>query len=414
MAAVLASSVHFPRNHGRLLLVTLGAPAIAFVVFLLATELYPTQMSQLSRRVIGNKDTVRLEGVFFSVKDGYSRLKYRLFGASDSPFDDAKSADTHASVRAAAVAGISDDVAASPTDAVAASPALALPQTRPLRTDLAPGEGVWTTEGLPHASPNDVLMAKTFVRPDPSRDAVVGILLLDKRRIRLHLVGGTRDPGGDRGVKGPGTIAESDRQSLLVAWNGGFQGPHGNNSMYGPDYRGVPSYYRPLRNGLASVAVYQDGTIAMGVWGRELNMTPEIVAVRQNLVPLVDGCEINKRTSEGNDTWGYVNVDDTATFITSRSAIGLTANGDLLVAAGSNVSAASLARALQAAGACEAMQLDINVSYVVTSLFFPQPDGSLKAEKFMPRTMSLDPAKFLKTQERDFMYVTLDDSDFHR
>ncbi len=255
-------------------------------------------------------------------------------------------------------------------------------------------------------------MAKTFIRPDPTRDATVGVLLLDKRRVALHIVGGTRDPGGDRGVKGPGLIPPADRPNLLVAWNGGFQGPHGNNSMYGPDYRGVPTLYRPLRDGLASVAIKQDGSISIGQWGRDLTLTPDTVAVRQNVVLLVDNCQVSKRTSEGNSTWGYVSADDTAAFITPRSAIGLTANGDLLVAGGTNLSAATLGRALWAAGACWAMQLDINVAWVITSLFFPQADGSLKAEKFMPK-MTPDPAKFLKTQDRDFMYVTLDETNYH-
>jgi hypothetical protein len=80
-----------------------------------------------------------------------------------------------------------------------------------------------------------------------------------------------------------------------------------------------------------------------------------------------------------------------------------------MVAAGNNLSAATLARALWAAGACTAMQLDINVSYVLISLYFPQADGSLEARKFMP-SMALDPKKFFKTQERDFMYLTLDET----
>ena len=60
-------------------------------------------------------------------------------------------------------------------------------------------------------------MAKTFIRPDTARPyASVGVLLLDKRRIRLHLMGGTQDPGGDRGVKGPGAIPEAEKKNLCL------------------------------------------------------------------------------------------------------------------------------------------------------------------------------------------------------
>ena len=58
------------------------------------------------------------------------------------------------------------------------------------------------------------------------------------------------------------------------------------------------------------------------------------------------------------------------------------------------------------------MQLDINSPYVLLGTFFQQTDGSLKAEKFMD-TMSDSPRRFLGTQERDFMWVTLDESRYH-
>ena len=39
-----------------------------------------------------------------------------------------------------------------------------------------------------------------------------------------------------------------------------------------------------LRSGLASIAVTKAGTIQIGQWGRDLNWSPDIVAVRQNAV----------------------------------------------------------------------------------------------------------------------------------
>jgi len=89
----------------------------------------------------------------------------------------------------------------------------------------------------------------------------------------------------------------------------------------------------------------------------------------------------------------------------------VTEHGDLLVAAGNSLSAASLAKALWAAGACYAMQLDINSPYVLTSLYFPQADGTIVRSKFM-ESMPDNPSRFLNRQAKDFMYLTLDETNF--
>jgi len=282
------------------------------------------------------------------------------------------------------------------------------PKVIPLRDNPEPGEGVWTTVGLPRSSPDDMLMAKTFIRPDKSRPfAMAGILLIDARRVRLHITGGTADPGGDRGVKGPGVIPSEAQPKLLAAWNGGFKGPHGGFGMFADGKE-----YRPLRIGLASVAAMKDGSIKMGEWGRDLSWSDDMLAVRQNAVLLVDHGEVSKRTSEGNDTWGYVQVNS-AEFITWRSGVGVTKEGHLMFAAGNSLSAETLAKAMWSAGAYYAMQLDINSPYVLLATFHPQGEGAPpKTERFMDN-MPDSPARFFRTQERDFMYVTLDESRYH-
>jgi hypothetical protein len=372
------------------------------------SDVHGDDVANLSRSVIGDERTARLEGLYFSAKDHSDRLKYSVFGGDTStPFDESHVLSIPVELSAeesAAMVSMLQRVDPAPPPPRPAP--LALPEVVALNKTPAAGEGSWTTAGLPRSNPDDVLMAKTFVRPDPSRPyATVGVLLFDKRRIRLHVVGGRSDPGGDLGIKGPGMIPEADRRELLAAWNGGFRGPHGGFGMVADGLT-----YRPLRKGLASVAVMKDGTIRMGEWGRDLGWTDETAAVRQNAVLLVDNCEVSRRTNEGNDTWGYVEVNS-AQFITWRSAIGLTQDGNLMVASGNSLSAATLAKALQAAGACYAMQLDINPPYVLTSLFFAREDGSVSSQRFMD-TMSDNPSRFLSLQQRDFMYVTLDETRF--
>ena len=373
---------------------------------------YADDFAGLSRGVIGDESTARIESWYFALQDRYDRTKYALVGGEENPFSEDPEETRYLVTPVASpavVAALTPTPESVSNQAPSASPAptpppMRLPVTRQVSASLEPGEGIWTNEGLPRTSPDDVLMAKTFVRPDHERPyATVGVLLVDHRRVRLHMTGGTEDPGGDLGVSGPGLIPPEHLPHLLVAWNGGFRGPHGGFGMYADGRQ-----YRPLRDGYASAVVYEDGRVRIGQWGRDLTWSEDIVAVRQNAALLVEECEVSSRTNEGNDTWGYVQVDSSE-FITWRSAIGLTRDGDLLVAAGNSLSASSLARGLWAAGACWAMQLDINVPYVLTSLFFHQPDGSIEAERFM-RSMADTPARFLGTQTNDFMYLTLDET----
>lgn len=370
---------------------------------------FSAQGADLSRRVIGDERTARVEGFYFKVQDRIDRTKYRLVGGKKDPF---ATGDAVVQFIARPQAEVVNVVLNKRASVIAADPyfvgppapdPMRPPKTTALHDTPDAGEGVWTTAGLPRSTPNDMLLAKTFIHPDKARPyATVGVLLMDSRRIRLHLVGGTVDPGGDRGVKGPGVIPQADMANLIAAWNGGFKGPHGGFGMVADGKE-----YRPLRNGLASIAVFKDGAIKMGEWGADLKWDDNMVAVRQNVVLLVKDGEVSKRVSEGNDTWGYVNVNS-AEFITWRSAVGLTKDGNLLFAAGNSLSAESLAKALWAAGAYTAMQLDINTPYVLLGTFFPQADGTLRPEKFMD-TMSDSATRFFKTQERDFMYITLDE-----
>lgn len=394
----------------RVALGLLAALLVAGGVAYTQRHAFSAQGADLSRRLIGDENTARLESWYFRADDRLTKLKFRLLGGNTNPFDTGRPrVDYVPRPGPRAIPYYLSSGGAPPSSALLTPDTLGpvpmeLPKTRLLRDNPAPGEGQWSTSGLPLSSPNDVLMAKTFIHPDRSRPySSVGVLLMDSRRVRLHMTGGTVDPGGDRGVKGPGAIPAEEYSKLLVALNGGFKGPHGGFGMYADGKE-----YRPLRNGLASIAVMKDGTIKMGEWGKDLEWSDEMAAVRQNAVLLVQDGEVSPRTAEGNDTWGYVQVDSSE-FITWRSAIGLTKDGNLIFAAGNSLSAETLAKGLWAAGAHWAMQLDINSPYVLISTFFPQADSTLKAERFMDN-MPDSPGRFLKTQERDFFWITLDET----
>src|SRR6202011_5823426 len=96
---------------------------------------------------------------------------------------------------------------------------------KPFLSPPLPGEGVWITNGLPPPSSHlPPLVAKAFIRPDPARPyAIVTLLEFDTRFVLLHMMAGTSEPGGPRGIVGPGVIPSSDLKNnqLLAAFNGG-------------------------------------------------------------------------------------------------------------------------------------------------------------------------------------------------
>jgi hypothetical protein len=139
-----------------------------------------------------------------------------------------------------------------------------------------------------------------------------------------------------------------------------------------------------------------------------MGMAPNVVAVLQNLVLMVDGGQVSPSATY-NDTqvWGSTLG---ANVVVARSGIGVTANGALVYVAGPALTARTLAEALQRAGAVRAMTLDINPEWV-TFNFFSHPDSSspslVAPSKLYPQ-MQRSASRYLgPTQEsRDFFMIS--------
>lgn len=357
----------------------------------------------------GEEITREIEGKYFAVLDPINRLKFRIFGGTTDPFGTKNAVYPPTPTPQLAVLAkdpVSDaetakkEVEVLPTIAPPQT-ALAeweLPLTVPQHPEMDANEGRWRFDELPNIDGEPNIVAKTFILPDSSRDSSVGIALFDHRLIRLH-----HASGGNYG--GLSSIPSEHRRFLIFAWEGGFQLKH---APWGMRSSGVN---KELLTGYASVAMSdEDRTFNIGMYGREIFWTNDTVAVRQNgAALLVDDCKVNPNTGRQND-WGIVDEKNLAKFITTRSGIGITANGDLMYAAGPNLSAATLARAMQAAGACRAMQLDINTPWVLASKLYPQNLGAtVNSYQFIDK-MSDDPAdRFFKGNKgNDFFYVTVD------
>ncbi len=275
----------------------------------------------------------------------------------------------------------------------------------PLVAPALPGEGIWTTAGLPSPAPGHAALppiAKAFIRPDAARPyALVTLLQVDLRVARLHVVAGTAQSGGPRSLARAGVIPSVDGQQgrVLAAFNGGFKYADG---AYGLMTGGT--VYVPPVWGAATVALTSAGHVIMGSWGLDRRLTGAnggLTAWRQNGALLIDHGRITALTQDGA-AWGLTILNRAYTW---RSGIGLTRRGTLLYAAGDALSAATLAQALHVAGAVTAMQLDINPFWVRAFTYGHNAAGQLMATPLNPG-MHGTGFDYLTGDARDFFYVS--------
>jgi hypothetical protein len=213
-----------------------------------------------------------------------------------------------------------------------------------------PGEGQWRVVETVHGEP---AMFATYLRPDGTHTSyVAGIVSMDQRLLTFSLHPGAEDPGAGNWRTQP-WIPPGSRSGLMATFNGGFKLNQAGGGFYlNGTTRGT------LTEGAASVVYYRDGTIKIGVWGRDLRMTPDVVGVRQNLRLIVDHGQIPGDVNQNViSSWGATLGGG---YYVWRSGLGITADGRIIYVYGPALDVSTLAGLLQRAGAVEAMQLDIN------------------------------------------------------
>ena len=156
------------------------------------------------------------------------------------------------------------------------------------------------------------------------------------------------------------------------------------------------------------MVINQDGSANVGEWGRDVNMSPDIKAVRQNLVLIVDNGQLNPEMRE-DDTTAFGATLGNNVYVW-RSGVGVTADGALVYAGGPAMSIIALARTLQAAGAVRAMEMDINTDWVSAFTYAPNttvPGDPIEGVKLLDG-MTHDGSQYLQTNSRDFFAFTAD------
>jgi hypothetical protein len=266
----------------------------------------------------------------------------------------------------------------------------------------AEGDGVWIPVADPVAPDEDPVMWKSVVHPDPRRGfAAVAIVAIDFQRANLRLVAGTREPESTTVPEDrrPGIVPPNEASDLIAAFNGGFKAMHGH---YGMMLGG--EVYLPPRNLACTIALYPD-SIRIRSWRAVRDTEAQMTAYRQAPRCLIEQGKLNPALSEANRDWGATVSGET---IIRRSALGIDESGRVLFyGIGEAVTSQSIARAMKAAGAHDAAQLDVNHSYP-RFLFFAKArigDPPYAASSLIP-DVSFKPAEYvIDPSPRDFFYV---------
>ncbi len=225
----------------------------------------------------------------------------------------------------------------------------------------------------------------------------ITLLRLDQHLVTLALHAGGSEPGGS-GWRYGSAIGPRERRIVVAAFNSAFRESYGAGGFVQDGRVG----WR-LHRGAASVVIYTDGTADIGAWRKGVPAPGRpVAAVRQNLGLLID----RGRVPSSVDTcikvcWGDPLHEQP---IVARSGLGVTADGQLVWAAGHDLSVRALADALVRAGAVRAMELDINPRWVAGYVYAHRRHGALAVIGLMPGQTGI-PGQFLAPYFRDFFSV---------
>ena len=259
-------------------------------------------------------------------------------------------------------------------------------------TPSLPNEGKYKAIVTSHGMP---LVQVAYLRPDTLHTSYLSaVVWMSGKHTRLVQHPGQSDPGRLPLWSTKTSLVDSSTSGLLAAFNGGFKIKDARGGYYQNGHT-----VGTLTPGAASLVVYKNGETAIGAWGSDVSMTPDVVSVRQNLQLLVSNGQLAKNLDVAvRANWGTTVGASTDVW---RSGIGITANGDLVYAAGDALSARSLATLLLHAGAVRAMQLDINKSWISYMWYTPNTGSTL-----------LTPHKILNFQRPANRYFSTTSRDF--
>jgi hypothetical protein len=268
-----------------------------------------------------------------------------------------------------------------------------LPGVKPL-----PHEGVWSPAR--QGAKGKPLLYTGWVRPDPGHLPVTAAAaLIPQANDMVRLMPGTREPVVGMPSKSGYSVPSSALSGLVAVFNAGFK-MHDSKSGW---YTSEAGAAVPLVDGRASAVIDKTGTVRIGAWNQAVRMTPDVVAVRQNLdMVIVNGKIANGLADNATGAWGSTRSQFQ---YTSRSGLGTDANGNLIYVAGDGLTLATLASAMHQAGIVNGMELDIHSAMVSFNIEQPVTGNpSVNSRKLLP-SMTSPVDRYLSADQRDFFYV---------
>ncbi len=258
-----------------------------------------------------------------------------------------------------------------------------------------PGEGVFhsvvTVKGQP-------AVQVAYLRPDSIHTSyLAGVVWMSSRLLSFVQHPGFTDPGHLGLWAQPDWLPPAQRAGLAATFNSGFKMADAQGGYYDNGHT-----LGSLVRGAASFVIYRDGHVAIGSWGPEVGMTPQVVSVRQNLRLLVDKGALSPTLSTNvQSNWGATLK---GAYYIWRSGVGITASGDIVYVAGDALSVHSLAVLLQRAGAVRAMEMDINPAWISYMWYAPTATSAkVIPTKLLPFARPAD--RYLTQTSRDFVAV---------
>jgi hypothetical protein len=295
-------------------------------------------------------------------------------------------------------------------------PPFILPKVGPVHKEWsAPGDGEWLPMTSPDRPDDPVMMMKTLLHPDKNRSwAEVFVVAIDLRRVRVHLVPGTKEPAATEdfamGVPRPGVVPPEHRERVLGAFNGGFKTEHG---QYGMFVDGL-TFVKPKATACA-IAAYDDDTMRVASWDKLQPSTSHMVFWRQTPVCMYEDDQLHWRLADPGlaKKWGATLDGET---VIRRSAIGIDRTGNVLfVSISNNTTARVIADGMHHAGAVTVAQLDVNFSYpkFVTYEKHRAADGEQKRMAIpLADGFEFSEDEYIREpSRRDFFYLMPKDAD---
>jgi Phosphodiester glycosidase len=277
---------------------------------------------------------------------------------------------------------------------VAVDKSVCPPDIKAFASGTLTGEGVWVDVGR---SKGAVCFA--YLRPDPVHTSVlVGVAWMNMGVLAATLHNGTSVPGGGPWRAGP-AISPSDYGRVSAAFNSGFI-LDSSRGGYFTEGRTV----RSVVNGRASLVIYADGHVDVGMWGRDDRFGANVASVRQNLDLIVDGGQLVAGLSDANSSqWGATLGNRIYSW---RSGVGIDSHHNLIYVAGPGLNVFTLAAVLQRAGCVRAMELDINPDWVSLMTYTGSPPAGIRATKLLSN-MQRPSDRYLHSNTRDFIELDL-------